>query len=178
MQSLYANGFETIYDEMYQTFIDYEDEFVFYSALLNQYQKKQVLEIGCGSGNLARFFIDNNYKYSGLDYSADMLQICTLKNSKSNFILGDMTQFLLKNKTESIIITGRTSSYLLTNKDVFSCLKSVHQNLKTGGLFCFDFIDVNRFFKEIKGRKEVHIPLFLIKKRRELVFLIPTHQKT
>jgi SAM-dependent methyltransferase len=171
MQSLYANGFETIYDEMYQTFIDYEDEFVSYSALLNQYQKKQVLEIGCGSGNLARFFIDNNYKYSGLDYSADMLQICTLKNSKSNFILGDMTQFLLKNKTESIIITGRTSSYLLTNKDVFSCLKSVHQNLKTGGLFCFDFIDANRFFKEIKGGKEVkHTAIFDQKKYERISF--------
>ena len=99
MQSLYANGFETIYDEMYQTFIDYEDEFVFYSALLNQYQKKQVLEIGCGSGNLARFFIDNNYTYCGLDYSADMINLCRDKNSKGNFILGDMTQFSLKNKT-------------------------------------------------------------------------------
>ena len=56
MQSLYANGFETIYDEMYQTFIDYEDEFVFYSALLNQYQKKQVLEIGCGWGSKTIFY--------------------------------------------------------------------------------------------------------------------------
>ena len=26
MQSLYSNGFEKIYDAMYQTFIDYDDE--------------------------------------------------------------------------------------------------------------------------------------------------------
>ena len=37
-------------------------------------------------------------------------------------------------------------------------------------MFCFDFIDVNRFFKEIKGRKEVHIPLFLIKKKERISF--------
>jgi len=29
MQSLYSNGFEKIYDAMYQTFIDYDDEFDF-----------------------------------------------------------------------------------------------------------------------------------------------------
>lgn len=171
MQSLYANGFETIYDEMYQTFIDYEDEFIFYSALLKQHQKKQVLEIGCGSGNLARFFIDNNYTYCGLDYSADMINLCRDKNSKGNFILGDMTQFSLKNKTESILITGRTSSYLLSNKDIFGCLKSIHQNLKPGGLLCFDFIDANRFFKKIKDGKEVqHTAIFDEKKYERTSF--------
>jgi SAM-dependent methyltransferase len=171
MQSLYANGFETIYDEMYQTFIDYKDEFIFYSTLLRQHQKNQVLEIGCGSGNLARFFIDNNYKYTGLDYSADMIHLCKSKNPKSNFVLGNMTKFSLKNKTESILITGRTSSYLLSNKDISGCLKSVHQNLKSGGLLCFDFIDANRFFKEIKGGKEVkHTAVFDQKKYERTSF--------
>ena len=171
MQSLYANGFETIYDEMYQTFIDYKDEFVFYSTLLRQHQKNQVLEIGCGSGNLARFFIDNNYKYSGLDYSADMIHLCKSKNPKSNFVLGNMIKFSLKNKTESVLITGRTSSYLLSNKDISGCLKSVHQNLKFGGLLCFDFIDANRFFKEIKGGIEVkHTAIFDQKKYERTSF--------
>jgi SAM-dependent methyltransferase len=175
MQSLYANGFEIIYDEMYQTFIDYKDEFTFYSALLKQHQKNQVLEIGCGSGNLAKLFIDNNYKYSGLDYSADMIHLCKSKNPKSNFVLGDMTNFSLKNKTESVIITGRTSSYLLSNEDISGCLKSVHQNLKSGGLLCFDFIDANRFFKEIKGGKEVTHAAAFIEKEYERVSFFNTN---
>jgi SAM-dependent methyltransferase len=175
MQSLYANGFEIIYDEMYQTFIDYKDAFTFYSALLKQHQKNQVLEIGCGSGNLAKLFIDNNYKYSGLDYSADMIHLCKSKNPKSNFVLVDMTNFSLKNKTESIIITGRTSSYLLSNKDISGCLKSVYQNLKSGGLLCFDFIDANRFFKEIKGGKEVMHAATFIEKEYERVSFFNTH---
>jgi len=171
MQSLYSNGFETIYDEMYQTFINYSDEFTFYSAILNQHQKNEVLEIGCGSGNLARVFIDNNYEYSGLDYSLDMINLCKSKNQKSNFILGDMTNFSLKKKTESIIITGRTSSYLLSNKDISKFLKSIHHNLKPDGLLCFDFIDANRFFKEIKGGKEVkHTAVFHQKKYERISF--------
>ena len=178
MQSLYANGFEKIYDEMYQTFIDYKEEFTFYSAILKQHQKNQVLEIGCGSGNLASIFIDNKYVYSGLDYSLDMINLCKSKNPENNFILGDMTNFSLKNKTESILITGRTSSYLLSNKDISGCLKSIHQNLKPDGLLCFDFIDASRFFKEIKGGKEVtHTAAFHQKKyKRESFFNTSTSE--
>jgi SAM-dependent methyltransferase len=171
MQSLYSNGFEKIYDEMYQTFIDYKEEFTFYSAILKQHQKNQVLEIGCGSGNLANIFIDNKYVYSGLDYSLDMINLCKSKNPENNFILGDMTNFSLKNKTESILITGRTSSYLLSNKDISGCLKSIHQNLKPNGLLCFDFIDASRFFKEIKGGQEVkHTAAFHQKKYERISF--------
>lgn len=155
MQSLYSNGFEKIYDEMYQTFINYKDEYLFYSNVLNKYKKNKVLEIGCGSGNLATHFIKNKFDYSGLDYSLDMINLCKSKNQKNDFILGDMTNFTLKKKTESIIITGRTSSYLLSNKGISNALKSIYNNLKDGGILCFDFIDANRFFKEIKGGKEV-----------------------
>lgn len=171
MQSLYANGFETIYDEMYQTFIDYKEEFTFYSAILNQHQKKQVLEIGCGTGNLARIFSDYNFNYSGLDFSLDMINLCKSKIPNGSFVLGDMTQFSLEHKTESMIVTGRTSSYLLSNKDVAGFLKSAHQNLKTNGILCFDFIDANRFLKEIKGGKEVqHTATFHQKKYERISF--------
>lgn len=100
-----------------------------------------------------------------------MVNLCKTKNPKNNFILGDMTQFSLKKKTESIIVTGRTSSYLLTNKDVSGFLKSIHKNLKSGGILCFDFIDASRFFKEIKGGKEVkHVAEFHQKKYERISF--------
>ncbi|WP_339873919.1 hypothetical protein [Olleya marilimosa] len=42
MQSLYSNGFEKIYDSMYQTFINYKDEYLFYSTILKKYTKNNV----------------------------------------------------------------------------------------------------------------------------------------
>lgn len=171
MQSLYSKGFETIYDEMYQTFINYKDEFSFYSAILNRHHKNEVLEIGCGPGNLARYFIQNNFNYLGLDYSLDMINLCKSKNLNNHFILGDMINFNLNNKIESVIITGRTSSYLLTNKDVNNALKSIYNNLKDNGILCFDFIDANRFFREIKGGKQVvHTASFNQKKYERTSF--------
>jgi SAM-dependent methyltransferase len=152
MQSLYSNGFEIIYDEMYQTFINYEEEFLFYSSLI---KKTSVLEIGSGTGNLAKHFIKNSYNYQGLDYSQDMVNLAKAKNNEGHFLHGDMRDFKLQKPVESIIITGRSSSYLLNNKDVNSALKSIHSNLKPNGLLCFDFIDANRFLKDIKGGKTI-----------------------
>ena len=42
MQSLYSNGFEIIYDEMYQTFIDYKEEYDFYNAILKNTRKTKL----------------------------------------------------------------------------------------------------------------------------------------
>jgi SAM-dependent methyltransferase len=155
MQSLYSNGFEHIYDMMYQTFIDYNDEYLFYSKILDTYNKSNVLEIGCGSGNLAKLFIESHINYSGLDLSSDMIKLSESKNPKGNFIQGDITNFKHSKKTDAIIITGRTSSYLTTNKDIFKALKAIYNNLSKGGILSFDFIDATRFFTEIKDGKNV-----------------------
>ncbi len=153
MQSLYTNGFENLYDEMYKTFINYKDEFLFYSKVLKQYQKENVLEIGCGSGNLAKIFINSSINYTGLDLSNAMIKLSQSKNPTGNFIQGNIETFNLNKLTDSIIITGRTSSYLETNLTVNNALNSIYKNLNSNGILCFDFIDANRFFKEIKNGK-------------------------
>jgi SAM-dependent methyltransferase len=155
MQSLYKNGFEHIYDEMYQTFIDYAEEFKFYSTLIKKHNKQSVLEIGCGTGNLAKHFINSNLNYLGLDLSDDMVKLSKLKNPSGNFIQADIINYSLKERLESTIITGRTTSYLLTNKAIYDALKAIHKNLKKDGLLCFDFIDANRFIPSIKGGKKI-----------------------
>ncbi len=155
MQSLYSNGFEEIYDKMYQSFINYNAEYHFYSTILKKHKKNSVLEIGSGTGNLATFFIRNLFDYVGLDYSQDMINLASHKNPNGLFKQGDMRAFNIKKPTASIIITGRTSSYLLTNKDVYDALNASYNNLNTDGILCFDFIDANRFFKKIKGGKNI-----------------------
>ena len=130
MQSLYYNGFEHIYDAMYQTFINYEEEYAFYSSILTTYKKESVLEIGCGSGHLASYFINAKTTYLGMDLSPDMVKLSQKNNPNGSFFKGDMTDFTLTNKIDSAIITARTISYLTTNSNVHSTLSSIHNNLK------------------------------------------------
>lgn len=154
MNELYSD-LASIYEAMYATFIDYKLEYEFYSKILKRYTQKRILEIGSGTGNLTAYFEKNGFEYVGLELSLEMLKIAKQKNPNSIFINDDMRSFKYEKLVSAIIMTGRTISYLCSNDDVNSTLISVHNNLEKGGVFCFDFIDANRFVPEIYYGKEV-----------------------
>lgn len=156
MSKLYED-LAPVYEAMYHTFIDYEEEYAFYSKILKHYQKKQVLEIGSGTGNLAGHFLKNGFEYLGLDFSKEMIDLAKGKILDGKFIHGDMRKFKVDNPVESIISTGRTLSYLLKNEDIKAAFSSFSDNLQKDGIVCFDFIDANQFIPLIaKGKKVEH----------------------
>lgn len=166
MNNLYGNLSE-VYEAMYQTFINYEEEYKFYSEKLLKYGCRSLIEIGCGTGHLADSFTRAGFEYYGLDLSDDMLSLAAKKYPQCRFLKGDMRNFELPEKSASCIITGRTLSYLLTNKDVYAALLSINRNLFDKGILCFDFIDANKFIPRIKnGERITHSAVFNNKKYR------------
>jgi SAM-dependent methyltransferase len=154
MSNLYTN-LSAVYEAMYQTFIDYEAEYVFYGDILFKYNCKSVVEIGCGSGNLARRFAKNGFEYIGIDLSEEMLTLAKTNNPNAVFVKEDMRNFNLQKKLDACIITGRTISYLLTNDDVFDTFTSINKNLSINGIVAFDCIDANKFIPQIDPTKKV-----------------------
>lgn len=154
MGNLY-NDLAEVYEAMYHTFINYEEEYILYSDLLKKYDKSEVLEIGSGTGNLAQRFLANQFRYTGLDYSKEMIAIARKKVVKGVFLEGDMQNFQLSAPVESVIITGRTISYLLNNEAVNATFSTIHSNLKSKGILCFDFIDANQFIPTIANGKVI-----------------------
>ena len=142
-----------IFDAMYQTFIDYNEEYEFYNKFLQENNCNSILEIGSGTGNLAKRFQDNNHNYIGLDYSLNMIDIAQKRNENCVFIHGDMREFKLENPVDAILITGRSTSYLLNNEDINNTFSSISKNLKEQGIIVFDFIDANRFIPFTKKNK-------------------------
>jgi hypothetical protein len=49
MASLYQGKMAAIYDAMYQTFVDYDEEYAFYNAFIQENNCKTILEIGSGT---------------------------------------------------------------------------------------------------------------------------------
>jgi tRNA G46 methylase TrmB len=49
MATLYRWKNGGIYDAMYQTFVDYDEEYAFYNAFIQE-NSKTILEIGSGTG--------------------------------------------------------------------------------------------------------------------------------
>ncbi len=155
MNNLY-NNLAAVYDAMYKTFINYEEEFYLYHQLLKKYNCNSLVEIGCGTGNLAQRFVESGFEYTGLDISDDMLTIAKNNNPAICFLKSGMQDFVLAQKISSAIITGRTISYLLTNEEVTNTLTAIFDNLKDPGIVCFDFIDANRFIPQTGKGKVTH----------------------
>lgn len=150
MANLFSGKMALIFDAMYQTFIDYDDEYEFFNGLIQEKKCNSILEIGSGTGNLAKRFHENNQNYKGLDSSLSMIAIAQERNKNCTFIHGDMRNFVLENPVDVIIITGRSTSYLINNEDIIDTFECVHKNLNPNGIFIFDIIDANRFIPFIK----------------------------
>ena len=156
MSNLYGGEMAKVYDEIYQGFIDYKAEYCLYSSICKKYGTSKILEIACGTGNLAGGFSVDFETYTGMDYSDAMLQIAREKHAELNFFQGDMRNFSASQRFDAILITGRSTSYLLTDDDFLQTLKCVQANLQENGVFIFDFIDAERFLPYVASNKFVN----------------------
>lgn len=155
MTNLYNNKLSSTYDNMYQGFIDYTLEYNFYAGICSKYKSSTILEIACGSGNLAKPFSQNFNSYTGLDISDSMLDIATKRYPMGTFIKGDMRSFKSSTLYDSILITGRSTSYLISDKDILNTFDVIMNSLEKSGVFIFDFIDAARFVPFVDENKYI-----------------------
>lgn len=142
LYSTYAN----IYHEMYQQVFDYDKEYSFYDSILKKNNCNKILEIGCGSGMLARRFLINEYDYLGLDLFDEMLEIARAEVKADVFVQSDMRNLQFNKQFDSVLITGRSLAYVIDNKGIIETLKGIHKSLKDNGLFVFGVFEANGIF--------------------------------
>lgn len=142
---IYTNYAE-VYHEMYQSIFDYDAEFELYHKHLSKLKCKKILEIGCGSGNLAKLFLEKNYDYTGLDVSKQMIELAQELIPQGKFIRADMRHLDLEEKYQAIIVTGRTFTHMTTNHDVMFALDSIQKTLQHNGWLLFDNFDAYEIF--------------------------------
>ena len=136
----------TVYHEMYQHIFDYDAEFNFYDTILSVNHCHTILEIGCGTGMLARRFINHGYDYLGLDLYDEMLEIARTEVTSGNFIQGDMRSLSFHQQFDSVLITGRSISYVTENQGILDTLTGAYNALKENGLLIFGVFEANGIF--------------------------------
>lgn len=135
-----------IYHEMYQHIFDYDEEYRFYDDLLRRNRCQKILEVGCGSGMLARRFLANGYDYTGLDVAEEMLVIARVETQQDVFVQSDMRDLRFSNEFDAVLITGRSLAYVTDNKGIIDTLTGIHNALKEKGLFVFGIFEANAIF--------------------------------
>ncbi len=153
--------------EMYQSITNFEKEFRMYHDILKDHGCSSILELGCGSGSLAQYFVKEGYRYIGLDKSPERLSIAYELNPGIDFMQGDMREFTMKKPVDAVIISGRSFTYMTKNKEVNNALKCIYNALKTKGLLIFDSFNAKDVFlnfrkdyiqrAECNGRKYMRV---------------------
>ena len=148
-----------IYHEMYQQIFDYDKEFRFYRSILKKKKCQRVVEIGCGSGMLARRMLNAGYDYLGVDLYKEMLEIARAETNSDRFIQCDMRHLHLDPSFDCALITGRSIAYITTNPGVLSTFRGVNRALRSKGFFVFDAFDANKIFESFIEKSEQVVKL-------------------
>ena len=125
----------------------------FIEKLLKKYNKKNILELGCGTG-LYLFPLKAGFNIEGLDISKEMLKVAKKNKTKIKLYEKDMSSFKINKKYDSILCLNSSLILLPNMKLIEKTIKNVYNHLSKEGLF---LIDLPNHVKEIKEENNSQI---------------------
>jgi SAM-dependent methyltransferase len=118
----------------------------FYAELARQ-QGGAVLELACGTGQLAVPIAAQGRLVVGLDQSRPMLAAAGRRAATAGavveFVPGDMRDFTLARQFGLIFVARNSLLHLLTTEDLLATFAAVKRHLAPGGIFAFDIFNPN-----------------------------------
>jgi len=115
-----------------------------FKYITNNNTKKEILDVCCGTGELAYYFLNKGYKVFGVDISEHMLYYAKklngqfVKEKKATFYCDDARYFTL-NKVFPIIVSMYDAlNHLEDDQSLFQCFQNIFRHLEEEGVFIFD----------------------------------------
>ncbi|MFZ2413385.1 MAG: class I SAM-dependent methyltransferase [Candidatus Cryosericum sp.] len=106
--------------------------------------ERSLLDVCCGTGQLALQFLQAGYVVTGLDNSEPMLAHARINcasfvsSGEISFVQSDAADFSLSSRFGLAVSTFDALNHLASIDTLLSCFACVHQCLLPGGLFAFD----------------------------------------
>ena len=136
------NNYAKYYDLIYKKKNYLKESKYIHNLLTLNKSKKNILEIGCGTGGHAVCLSKYNYKIFGIDISDNMIKIAKNKKydkNKLKFKTLDVLKLNQKNRYDTIISLFHVINYLTTKKKIIEAFQNINKSLKNNGLLLFDF---------------------------------------
>lgn len=128
------------YDD-YMAHVDYD---LWYSKLINWHKSysgrphQKVLELACGTANVACRFVQSGSQVDACDISYQMLENAFRKELKPNLYQASLTDPIPGRDYDLILCLFDSINYLSYKAQISTCLEEVAKALAEGGLFIFD----------------------------------------
>lgn len=131
--------FAFVYDEvmdisLYQRWLDF--------SLRHLGERKQILELACGTGALAVEFAKDGFDVTALDLSEEMLMIASGRAEEAEatvqFVEGDMLDLSDIETYQVVTCFSDSICYMENEMDVQQVFDGVYQILEEDGIFIFD----------------------------------------
>lgn len=97
-----------------------------------------ILDLCCGTGQLAKALAARGYRVTGVDGSEQMLRYARRNAPIAKFYCADARSFDLPNEFAVVLSTYDSLNHLLALEDLASVFGNVYRHLQAGGSFVFD----------------------------------------
>lgn len=122
----------SLYDSKHSFVSNYGDPLI---ELLTPIAGEKILDLGCGTGDLAKKLYDENVDIVGIDHSKNMVTQAIRKYPYLTFIVQDVTDMAYNNEFDAVF-SNATLHWVKSPKQA---LTYIYQSLKQGGRFIAEF---------------------------------------
>lgn len=143
----YGRTFAEVYDKYWSSFsLHFAPRlFELFEAERKQFSlEASLLDLGCGTGRLARYFLERGYRVTGVDRSADMIDRARLsargaaRPAMVDFVTGDLSDLPPLRPHAFAVSLYDTLNHLSDLEALGRCLRSAYDSLLPGGRLVFD----------------------------------------
>ena len=115
----------------------------------------KVLDLCCGTGQLAKVLTEKGYKVTGIDGSRQMLKFARGNAPGAKFTAADARTFKLPTVYNAVFSTFNSLNHILKLEELQKAFKNVYKCLISGGIFIFDLNTQRHFETRCKDFKEI-----------------------
>jgi SAM-dependent methyltransferase len=163
---VFNKNYSDIYNKIYKK-KEYLKEATYISTILkkNKILEGDILELGSGTGNHAKYLLKEKYNITGVEKSSSMIAFAK-KIPKLKCVLGDVRNVRLNKKFNAVISLFHVINYLLSLVDLNNFFKTANIHLNNNGLLIFDtWHDRSIKIKNISDNKVFKINNYVITRK-------------